>query len=147
MRCFRHVVHVRTKDAMAYNLLWVGVSHFQIQEVTVEIGHVESEEKEHVEIGHVVVKLVVANWAVLDKDSDENNGGDVCAEAEGVADDGIRYLLDRLSCIRHDDASSMEVHRGVHTPLGKQHGNEDDRSQARVPHRRTHCVADLQDGR
>ena len=41
----------------------------------------------------------------------------------------------------------MEVHRVVHTPLGKQQGNENDRSQARVPHRRTHCAADLQDWR
>ena len=56
VHCVRHVGHDKTKDAMSYNPLWVGVVSFRKVTDIVEIEHVRNKKNS-------VVYISVANRA------------------------------------------------------------------------------------
>ena len=114
----RRVVAEGTMNTMAYNTLWVGVGSFRRVMEIVEIEYVENKKKVH-------VKVVVANWAGIHK----NSCRDVerCRSGKVQENDVRAGSAGRvLSYVLEDDAASAEALCSVGatlTPLGKRQSN------------------------
>ena len=80
VHCIRHVVVGRTKDAMTYNPLCVGVISLPKATDLIEKDHVENMEK-------VVVEVVVAIWAVRDENNNDEEA--ICADGKEAEDEVV----------------------------------------------------------